>query len=83
MRKKVIQVAKLKSLSPERRIAEFLHEKLCLRNHTDGCGWYYESWDNYQNGYSKKRYFKMATELMSDFSEAQIEKFITSIRNNR
>ena len=28
-----------------RAVAEFLHEKECNFNHTDMCGWGYESWE--------------------------------------
>lgn len=28
-----------------RAVAEFLHEKECHWNHTDGCGWLYETWE--------------------------------------
>ena len=28
-----------------RAVAEFLHEKECHWNHTDGCAWFYETWD--------------------------------------
>ena len=32
----------------ERDLAEILHDKMCHANHTDGCGWGYES--NWQHG---------------------------------
>lgn len=45
------EIAKLKeehaeqlSLSEDRQLAEFLHDKLCKWNHVDGCGWFYYNW---------------------------------------
>lgn len=36
----------LKKLTPGQQLADILHSKQCRWNHTDGCGWYYSSWDN-------------------------------------
>jgi hypothetical protein len=30
------------ALTPDQQTAITLHEMLCMHNHTDGCGWYYE-----------------------------------------
>jgi len=70
---------KLIDLSPEKRVAECLHKRLCVHNHTDGCGWFYENWDDFGTGYSKKRYFSMAKNLLEHFTEEQIELFIELI----
>lgn len=42
-------------------LAELLHNYLCHHNHTDGCGWYYESWD--KPGWSKNWYLEKAHKL--------------------
>lgn len=47
---------------PEIEIAELLHALFCKHNHTDGCGWYYESWDKV--GYSRKKYLEKAQNLI-------------------
>ena len=40
------QEARLATLTPAQRIAEAVHGKQCHWNHTDGCDWYYHSWNN-------------------------------------
>lgn len=50
------------SLPPDKKLAELLHERLCILNHTDGCGWEYESWDNI--GYSRKSYLDQAKKIL-------------------
>lgn len=50
------------SLSPDKKLAELLHKKLCHGNHTDYCGWEYESWDNI--GYSKQNYLDQAKKIL-------------------
>lgn len=35
----------LNSLTPLERLATMLHDSTCTWNHTDGCGWWYESWN--------------------------------------
>ena len=37
------------------KIAEILHNGLCNTNHTDGCSWFYESWEN--PGWTRMRYY--------------------------
>lgn len=46
LRKRKEEENRLSALTPERRLAEKLHERLCHWNHTDGCGWFYGSWSN-------------------------------------
>lgn len=54
------------NFSDEIKIAEFMHDKTCRFNHTDGCGWYYEKWativenDNSARG----RYLKQAIDML-------------------
>ena len=35
---------RLDAMTPEQVEAEMLHTITCQVNHTDGCGWYYETW---------------------------------------
>lgn len=57
------------SLLPEnKRMAILLHKNLCLCNHTDMCGWYYEidgvihDWE----GYTHKEYLEKANKLIQN-----------------
>lgn len=52
----------LVNLSPECIIADYIHDKMCHHNHTDGCGWYYEDWKN--PGHAHKLYIAKAQQLM-------------------
>lgn len=45
-------------------LAAKLHELLCRENHTDGCDWYYGSFDDPL--WSHKRFLKMAKALVND-----------------
>lgn len=49
-------------LTPEQHLATYLHEKNCMHNHTDGCGWYYSNWK--KPGYAKKEYLAKAKRLL-------------------
>ena len=55
MRKHAIEQAKqadeLEVFGPHIQLADQLHEFLCHSNHTDGCSYHYESWEN--PGYTK------------------------------
>lgn len=64
---------KLSMMSPEQRVAIFLHDHTCHADHNDGhCGWGYEvtakgghSWD----GSAHKRYFEKAEKLVELIGE--------------
>ena len=60
----------IKKLAPEKQLAELLHSKQCHWNHTDGCGWYYESWD--KPGHSRTEYLNTANNILKevDFNTA-------------
>lgn len=51
-------------------VADVLHEGLCRMNHTDGCGYEYESWSNVTNtsAGSKVRWLSKARKVI-DFAE--------------
>lgn len=48
------------ALSVEQKVAEELHKKLCHWNHTDGCSWFYESWDKPSLNSTHGEYLKKA-----------------------
>ena len=37
-----------------RTVADYLHKHLCHTNHTDGCGYGYEKWQDVENGLIKQ-----------------------------
>lgn len=52
-------------LTPAHALAEELHERLCHHNHTDGCAWFYDSWDKLLGEHSSRaRYLKMAQDML-------------------
>lgn len=53
---------KQENTSIEHELAEFLHSKLCNRNHTDGCSWYYHKDD--WNNYAHKEYLDKAKKML-------------------
>lgn len=64
-------------LSPEIELAEFMHEKLCRHNHTDGCEWFYESWEN--PSYARKEYLQKAKKAMEYAAPDLIKHIIEAI----
>jgi hypothetical protein len=44
------------------KLATTLHSKFCHWNHTDGCGWGYETWEN--PGPARTLYVEKAQEVM-------------------
>jgi hypothetical protein len=55
---------RLSSMTPEQKLAEALHDAVCTWNHTDGCGWYYETWKMERGVNSEHaRYLKKVRDL--------------------
>ena len=50
------------SQAPKYKLAELIHSKMCSWNHTDGCSWFYESWENL--GYSRTAYLEKAERIL-------------------
>ena len=48
---------------PKYKLAEIIHDKMCRSNHTDGCGWDYESWET--PSYSRIMYLEKAEHILS------------------
>jgi hypothetical protein len=64
-------------LSPEMRLAEKLHSMLCFHNHTDGCDWYYGSWEN--PSIAKKQYLEKARRALKIASEDIITRILSAV----
>lgn len=73
---KEIEAAQREIVNPEYLVATDLHARLCHHNHTDGCDWHYDSWENLQN-YSRKEYLAKARKLIA--VEPDIEKLLKII----
>ena len=51
--------------TPE-QVAELLHDAMCGWNHTDGCDWFYGTWENNKPlAYSRNQYLCIATRLIA------------------
>jgi hypothetical protein len=55
----------------EHQLADMLHSKLCHLNHTDRCGWHYESWTRI--GTTRQSYIDKAKAILKivDFDTAK------------
>lgn len=71
------KIAEFKSMSNDKKLAEILHEKQCHWNHTDGCGWFYESWSNI--GASRQPYLDKARAILKDFTFEQALRFVSKM----
>jgi hypothetical protein len=65
------------NLSKAQKIADALHGKLCRQNHTDGCGWGYESWD--KPGHAKKRYLDAAEKVLRQVDYPRAVKIVEAL----
>ena len=74
------QKRKFEMMPVEYQIADMLHAKLCRRNHSDGCGWEYESWDNYVYNepvdFGRNAYVNMAKSMLAVADKDTIIKII-------
>ena len=66
--------------SEDIRLAEYIHSKTCRSNHTDGCGWGYESWDGStpSGNRTRSRYLEKARTILKD---VDFESAINVIKN--
>ena len=46
-------------------IAEIIHERMCHWNHTDGCAWYYDTWEDEKLRGSRQTYFEKAESILA------------------
>jgi len=58
--------AEYDSMSEEQRLAETIHSKMCHWNHTDGCGWFYDSWSDMHSNSSKIQYLNKAKAILQE-----------------
>jgi len=70
--------ARLAALPVEKRLAEKLHDLLCHWNHTDGCSWGYEDWNNV--GHARRAYLKKARLALAVASEPVIIQILKAVR---
>jgi hypothetical protein len=65
---------RFEGLTDEQQLAELIHDTQCRWNHTDGCGWYYESWD--KPGYSRTEYVEKARNILKEVPFNQAIKMV-------
>jgi len=73
------KIADFKVMTDDKKLAEILHEKQCNWNHTDGCGWFYESWDNLSTYSARLNYLAKARAILKDFTFEQAVKFVAKM----
>jgi hypothetical protein len=63
-----IQLKEFEELPTECHLADFMHKILCIHNHTDQCGWYYEKWYDGIKGkaWHKAEYIKKAKKILKE-----------------
>jgi len=64
----------------EMDLATLIHDKTCHWNHTDGCGWMYEKWDDEKLGYAKLEYLKIARKVLKVTDAATAINVIKCLR---
>ena len=79
LEKKKVKISKL---TPEMRVADFLHDEFCTHNHIDGCGYHYGDWkDSVANMRgSRIEWYERAERLLFKFSEIQIILFVDTYK---
>lgn len=70
---------RLQTLAPDKRLAEALHSLQCNWNHTDGCGWFYETdwkdiWTNKNSSHA--HYLEKARKVMNALPDMNVEDII-------
>lgn len=63
-----------------RELATFIHERTCTSNHTDQCGWGYESWDDPSMNWTRMEYYKKAEAMLNEIPLEVCKKVITLLR---
>lgn len=64
-----LEKEKLIKMPKNYRLAEAIHSKQCRWNHEDGCGWFYENWEN--PGRSRQPYVEKANAMLREMSFEQ------------
>lgn len=65
-------------LPAEYKLADVIHSKLCHYNHTDGCGWHYESWKNI--GSARQGYIDQAKSILKVVDIDTAKKVISLLK---
>ena len=76
---KAIGIGSIPPLPPmkDTELAEALHDMLCRWNHTDGCGWFYETDEKTKwSGYAHKAYLDKARKLMNQLPDMDPDDII-------
>lgn len=68
---------KVDAMPTEHRLADMLHARTCHHNHTDACGYEYESWSS--PGHSKKRELERIQNMLNITDAKTLEKIILHI----
>lgn len=66
-KRNALQTEYNQTLPENQQMAIFLHDKLCLCNHTDGCAWYYEfnGIEHKWNANTHMKYLKKADNIIA------------------
>jgi hypothetical protein len=77
------ELKNFESLPEECKLADVIHEEMCTHNHTDGCGWHYESWEEglKGKGWSKTQYIKKARKMLKIVDYATAVKVVKALRD--
>lgn len=59
------------------KIADILHENLCDQEHTERCGWFYDSWENPH--YDRNKWYKKAEKVSEKFNADQVKQMFDLI----
>ncbi len=86
LREALAEKTRVESLTPERALAEHLHEAMCRWNHTDGCSWLYETSRGNVNwsGYAHNEWLGKAKEVMAllpDVPPEQVLKVAQALKS--
>ena len=68
---------RLDALGPAYALAEYLHSKTCTLNHTDACGWFYETWGQGEQ-WTKARYLTWAKRIIKAIDKLRTEPTIAT-----
>lgn len=64
-------------MTPDQRLAEIWHWKDCRYNHTDGCSWGYESWE--EPKWARTKYLEAVGKLTPEERQS-IEDWVPILR---
>ena len=62
------------------KLASLIHNKTCHWNHTDGCSWCYEEWDEIPLGWAKSEHIKIAEKMLKKYDFETAEYIIQCLK---